>query len=211
MSLDLDVVIVATGPSLTPDHCSLARVWRDNGPDNRLVLAINNAWELCPWADCAYAADSDWFMQYGKAALQSFKGQFYTGDHNVPKAFKQAQNLRIVPRLGGTKLPADDESICTGGTNGHSGFQALCVAAKWGARRIGLLGYDGKHAADGSTHCHIDHPAPLANAVGPHRWLVPMADLAAQLVRLGVKVTNLSPDTAYTCFDKGSASQWLAL
>lgn len=210
MNRELSCVIVATGPSLTKEQCSLARVWRDRNPLERFVLAINNAWELCPWANDAYAADWDWFSEYGKFALQEFQGDFFTGDPQVKKSYGWAPRLHHVVRMGGTKLPADGASICTGGTNGHSGFQALCLAAQHGAGEIFLLGFDGKHGADGRTHCHLDHPKPLHNASHPERWLSPMGDLASQFDGLGVKVTNLSPDTAYICFKRGSAAECLA-
>ena len=59
----------------------------------------------------------------------------------------------------GTGLSLDPDKLVTGH---NSGFQALNLAVLAGARRILLLGYDGKAGQDGRTHWSGGHPRPTA-------------------------------------------------
>jgi hypothetical protein len=80
--------------------------------------------------------------------------------------------------------------VGTVGHGGNSGFQALNLAAQFGARRIVLIGYDFT-----GPHWHPNHAKPLAN---PHeeamaRWRGHL-DAAAPLYKAwGVEVLNASP------------------
>jgi uncharacterized Rossmann fold enzyme len=83
---------------------------------------------------------------------------------------------------------------------GNSGAGAIALAAKFGAKRIILLGYDCQHTG-GMKHWHGDHPAGLGNAGRIERWPDKFKRLAATLE--GVEVINCSRATALTVFPRG--------
>ena len=48
------VVCIGRGPSLRPDDIAYCQ-------GKAVVIALNAAWELAPWADVLYAADFSWW------------------------------------------------------------------------------------------------------------------------------------------------------
>lgn len=92
----------------------------------------------------------------------------------------------------------EDPSKIHTGRNG--GYQALHVAALFGAARVVLLGYDFQ-ATNNKSHWHGDHPPGLSNSRRRYeRWHEPMAMLARDLERRGVEVLNATRVTALRCF-----------
>lgn len=111
-------------------------------------------------------------------------------------------------RNGGREgLSRDASAIVTGMNSGH---QVINIVALAGARRIVLLGYDGKHGSGGRRHWFGDHPdrtpfpQELANNVKHYRTLV------EPLRELGVAVVNASPDTAVDAFPRATLEAALA-
>src|SRR5690606_16755818 len=69
-------VVCASGPSiLGTDFAHLRRFRRWN------VLAVNNTWQLVPWAAAMYAGDRQWWDRYG--ATCTFAGQRWTRDKDA--------------------------------------------------------------------------------------------------------------------------------
>ena len=83
---------------------------------------------------------------------------------------------------------------------GNSGAGAIALAAKAGASRVILLGYDCEKSG-GKVHWHGDHPAGLGNAGSMPKWPEQFKRLAASLS--GVEVINCSRATALTAFPRG--------
>lgn len=91
---------------------------------------------------------------------------------------------------------------------GNSGYQAIHLAATFGAKRIILLGFDMQRTG-GKEHWHGKHEGRLPNGTGFPGWIRNMAPLAKDLSRLGVDVVNCSRATALTCFRRATPEEVL--
>lgn len=163
-------------------------------PRRVTTLAVNRGFELAPWADVLYAADASFWERY-PAALQfprlkcSAMAQKLKPGHDVVRVgiFRDAEG-RDRPMRG---------PIGTVAGGGNSGFQAVNLAAQFGARRIVLVGFD-----FGGPHWHGDHAAPLRN---PRQstlaeWRQTMDAAAPVYAEWGVEVLNVSPISALTAY-----------
>lgn len=101
-------------------------------------------------------------------------------------------------RNGGRDGLSADAAALQNGRN--SGYQAINFAVLAGAKRIALLGYDGR-AQGGQTHWFGDHPVrtPEANLACYARNF---NNMTAPLQQLGVEVVNCSPGTVVTAFPR---------
>lgn len=166
------VVCLATGPSLTVDDVNYVR-------DKAKVIAINNAYQLAPWADVLYACDAKWWHWH--RGVPSFQGLKYSLDP-MSRAFKGVQILDKTGQEGLEVLPTGLK------TGSNSGYQAINLAVHFGAVRILLLGYDMHGGHFFGTH--PDHSAPPFDICLPK-----FATLVQPLARLGVLVINCTRKT----------------
>lgn len=199
-----DVVILASGPSLTVAQCEQVREWRAAAPGLRRAIAINTTFRRALWADVLYACDAPWWRatdDQGRAAgfksnhaeaKETFRGELWTQDALAKTEFGvrwiQSKNLPGLSKQPGV--------IHQGGNSGH---QAINLAFLAGARRIILLGFDFQ-----GTHWHGNYTNGLPNN-GPRLyedWAKRMAVTAADLAAEGVEVLNCSPSSAIQCFKK---------
>lgn len=183
-------VIVASGPSAKDTPIDLAR-------GKARVIAINNSWRLAPWADVLFACDLRWWDRYG-VATADFEGLRLSTDANA---------CRRYPFLGRVALDRSSDRMNFAilnrvGWGGNSGFQALNLAAQFGANRIVLVGYDmtTRHGA----HWHGRHPNGMANPSEPNiaRWRRALDGAAQSLVDAGVEVLNASPISMLTGYPR---------
>lgn len=196
-------VIVASGPSAKGVDLASAR-------NRAKFLAVNNSWQLCPWADVLYACDYSWWKL--NKGVPDFKGlkvsQHGTCKHNYP-------DIRIVSCIrsydGGDQIRTEHKGKIGWGRNG--GFQALNLVVQFGCKRILLVGFDMR--IDLGLHWHGKHPTMVKDKGGklqkglfnPHaeqvkRWRKAMDGAKATLDRLGVTVINCSPVSALTAYPK---------
>lgn len=181
------VAIAASGPS--QDGEDLDEI-RGRCP----IVAINNTWELAPWAEVLYSCDRKWW-DVNVAARSIFAGEKWTCDESAALLY----DLRLViGRPGCGYAP-------TGPILHHfnSGAQAIQLAAQWGATRIVLLGFDHRNAPDGRKHWHGDHASVELN-MRPNwrKHIAAMHVLAAGLREHGVEVLNASRETALDCWPR---------
>lgn len=127
-------VVTGTGPSLTPELVSYVR--RGSLAGLCKVIAVNNAYQLMPWAEALVSNDWAWWRHH-KDALDFAGRKFCAG--LVRGTEKLAPDARF---------PSDS----------NSGLQGMRVAAMLGASRILLIGFDMK-----GSHYFGTHPAPLRN------------------------------------------------
>lgn len=142
------------------------------------VLAVNRSFELVPWADALYACDFKFWLHYQDAL--AFAGLKITQDVRAIDRWPQLQRIA---------------------SGGNGGFQAVSLAAQWGANPIYLAGFDMR-----GSHWHPDHPKPLNNPQ-PHNfanWIEKFNEAAPLLKAAGVKVFNLNPRSALRCFEFAS-------
>lgn len=182
-------VIIATGPSFE----------REDGEALRhagATVAVNCGVFYAPWAKYLFAADAVWWRYFTP------KISWYTG-HRVARSYKAAN----IEQWRGKNWPR---------TGGNSGHMAIQYAVDQGAMNIALLGFD-QSKTGGKAHCHIDHPkhtqkgarTNMANAGGIAAWPRLMAKTAIDLKQRGVRVVNLSRQTALTCFPRMTVKKFL--
>lgn len=177
-------VVVASGPSAVGAPLSRA-VGRAR------FIAVNDSWLLCPWADALYACDGAWWRKYG--GVPEFKGLKLTYEIAAARQFG----------LGRVNIDRSNNAILTGGDavgdGGNSGFQALNLAIKWGAKRVLLVGFD--MTISGGEHWHGRHPTGLNNPRQHtiRRWLS-----AEWSTPPGLEIVNCNPESALDAYPKMS-------
>lgn len=198
------VVLIGGGPSLTFEQLGRVRGFR--------CIAVNSAYLLAPWAAVLYAADSHWFRwhtngipvgmwtaDYVRHAFASFAGQKCSIENSGGNITDDAVHMlrnKHHPSLG-YGLSTDPRYLVTGA---NSGVQALNLAILAGAKKIILLGYDGKPDGD-RTHMLGPHPRPTPEAAYP-LYVSAMDAARKQVEELGVTVINASPGSAINAWQK---------
>lgn len=165
------VVCVASGPSLTDEQLSIP--YKLGLP----CIVTNNTWERVPFAKILYAADTGWW-QDNHARIKSDAAR-WTCSQYAAKTY----NLNLFrASLGGF----------------NSGLRAIQLAAKLGAARVLLLGYD-CHIQNG-THWHGDHEK-LSNPTAAlcKEW---QKYYRRESIKIGAQVINCTPGSALDCFPK---------
>mgnify|MGYP000877982445 CR=1 FL=1 len=200
------VVCIAGGPSLTPAQVEACRDRVDENGWRVRVIAINNAYQLAPWADVLYFCDDKWW-QWHHRKLADWKGEILRlqgGLHDFGD--RRIKVLRNLDQKGG--LSERRDGLHTGQ---NSGYQAINLAVHYGAARIVLLGYD-MHAplvgGKPKTHWFGDHPGGTSPTV--YEQMRPWFDtLAKPLAERGVEVINATPGSALRCFPRKTLQEAL--
>lgn len=138
---------------------------------------------------------------YARDIIGKFPGELWTVSEGARDEFGLYWK-----RCGRTAGFNTQEDTINGG--GNSGFQAIHLAATFGASRIALLGYDMQRTG-GKTHWHGDHKGGLRNGKGFDSWVKQLGPLARDLEKMGVEVVNLTPTTAIRCFKKQTIEEFL--
>ncbi len=184
------VVCLATGPSLTQTDCEYVR-------SKAVVIAINDAHRLAPWADVLYSSDRKWWPHH--KGVPTFHGLKF-GIGSAPgkrNPFSGLPDVQVLTNTGYTGLELARHGLKNGR---NSGYAAINLAVHLGAQRIVLLGYN-MSSAGGRVHFFGRHPAPLSNPDS----LFPSFRRAFQalvepLKALGVEVWNCTDQTSLTAF-----------
>lgn len=179
----LDVMCIASGPSLTVEDCEIVR------QSGIKVIAVNNSWKMAPWCNYLYAGDMKWWRAYGKEV--NIEAEKWTCSRQASNVYKL--KLHVVP----------------GGYN--SGMRALQFAVKKGFKSIGLLGYDCslKHG----THWHGPHNKtdflrnPCESKIP--KWKIQFNKIAKKIEGVGISVVNCSRYTEIKCFPRVSLEEAL--
>jgi hypothetical protein len=208
----LTAVILGGGPSLAREQVEMVRGAREAGTVR--VIAVNDSYLLAPWADVQYAADEHWRKWHAdgidkpllgltaqdvRERWAGFPGQKGGIQSQYPCQDDAVHLLRNrdFPAIT-IGLSMDPGALVTGR---NSGFQALNLAILAGAKRVILLGFDGKPNAEGREHFHGGHPKPTPAAAYPlYRQAMSAAENAIKAA--GVTVLNCSPGSAIDSFPK---------
>lgn len=184
------VVVAATGPSLTPEIAELCR--------DEIVIAVNDAWRLLPWAALLYACDGRWWGYHN--GCPDFAGERWTSHSLHPPNDKSQIAGRFglhviagVHKSGFSRAPA----LLHYGRN--SGFQAVNLALLAGADPIVLVGFD-MRAVDGKRHFFGEHPKAVRRNNIPFAEFVGAFERAARDLPAGVHILNATPGSALGCF-----------
>lgn len=192
------VAILASGPTLCQSDI-------DKLIGKCRVIAVNDSYRLCPWADVLYAADYKWWKVHGY--VHGFAGERWTQSIGSSVWPRQAasEGVKVIRGARQTRLPNDRETLYVG--NGSS-FQAMCLAVMAGAKRIILLGLD-LQVIDGRRHWFGDHPDGLCNKSNYGLLREPFRQVAKDLELLGIDVVNCSPRSTLNCFRKDKLDEVL--
>jgi hypothetical protein len=175
------VVCIGGGPSLTREDVEYCR-------GRAKVIAINNAYQLAPWADVLFAADAKWWDWH--EGVKYFAGLRYSITSPPAK-----YGVTVLQRTSGPGLDLNPLALRRGQ---NSGYQAINLAVHLGASRILLLGYDMQKGPHGEEHWHGDHPDKSRSPYG--QFIARFESLMAPLRALQVDVINCSRRTALPWF-----------
>ena len=183
------VLIAASGPSQRREDLDLAH-------GRAKIMAINSTWQITPFADVLYACDNSWWELdepgYGQHAMREFRGLLVSGSNHTTRAHHMAH--RDV-----------SEAVYSSnfGDGGNSAYQALNIAALWGAARVLLTGVDCMRPGH---HWHGAHSTTVPRANSRQstmdKWLKAFGKIAPLLAAKGVEVINCSRVTALECFPR---------
>ena len=214
-------VIIAGGPSLgderrrmySYDLTELAYARLTQEPEPR-IITVNDSWRLFPMADVFYFCDASWWHQQCASNRRTVDGlENFTRAANrgfwVTAGPQPPDHPRVhALNLTGQRGMEDNPRAMRHGSN--SGYQAIHLAAHYGAKKIILLGFDMKPAADGRTHWHAEsRPAQFDQTVA--NFLSHFPSLAAPLVQRGIEVINATPDSALKVWPCKTLQEALAL
>jgi hypothetical protein len=158
------------------------------------IIAINDWYLRCPFADILYFSDALWWTKHRERVLAKFEGLWMVS-MNVGE-----DGVHRVRHGGLHGLSLDPTALAHGG---NSGYQAIGLAFHLGASRIVLLGYD-MHG----DHCYRQETIPaqrpkslaFADAQKRNNWVPRFASLVEPLASHGVSVINCNPDSLIRCF-----------
>lgn len=142
------------------------------------VIVINDQWQRAPWADAIYSGDVSFWHRAGPTLT-------FTGARYACTREAAVWGATVLDRIPGVGWSDDPHTVYTGS---HSGFQAIQLAAKLGATKILLLGYD-MHPSNANPHRFA-------------RWLATYPVLATETAKRHIRVVNCSPQSVLDCFPR---------
>jgi hypothetical protein len=219
-----DVWIVGGGPSLTstfniPEEI-VSKVRENKLPlssyspfmevlHDKRVIGINVAYQLGDWVDMVFYGDGNFLKKYEKR-LFDFNGLCVTcSPHGAPipwmKYLERARSQRFALSPNSNKVV----------WNQTSGAAAINLAVHLGAKRIILIAFDMNLTAN-RQHWHgvyrsslIEEKEKIKKKKVFERHLRPFPDIKRNLDKLGIKIYNISPNSAIKCIETRTLEQVL--
>lgn len=183
------VFVVGGGPSVAHQ--------RPHRLKGRKVIVINSSYETCPFAQYLFFGDNRWNEEHkNRPAFIEFRKTAKIVTVSDPARGGYLLKLRrIVPTCNANGLTTTRIGLSAQKTSFQGGIN---LAAMLGARRIVLLGLDGKRAASGLTHHHTPHKWPTKDGAGPWGSQKKQLQFIVQpLKAMGIEVYNTCPDSAF--------------
>lgn len=160
--------------------------------EGKHVVAINRAFQAVPTAAALYWNDFRFFHWF-RREISAFDGMKVTCRPN--KSYPS--DVVVLRRIRSHAISMQPECIADAN---NSGYAAINLAVKLGARRVYLLGYD-LRVTPASTHWHDGYPRRHNPGVFG-KLHAHFAALAQELPRLGVEVWNANPSSLLRAFPK---------
>lgn len=179
-------VIIGSGPSLT--KAQVDYVYESEAT----VIAVNDSYKLCPWADMVFACDVKWWIHNREGI--SYHPNCWTlediGCH-FNKRFDRPI-LNEIPYTTEFGIYSDKVHHAS-----NSGYVAIQVARILGAKKIILIGFDHQHT-DNKRHWFGDHDKKVfsKNADNVDKWVTDIDHLLLHMS--DVDIVNCSLQTAIT-------------
>jgi hypothetical protein len=194
------VAIVGGGPSLDPHDITVAH---RNGAR---VIGVNDAYRFGVGIDLLFWGDFDWYFgtekhQGHREGVLKWPGIRVTTAHQC--AEEPAVHYLIANHSPGLHPPPYLKWYR------NSGFSAVALAVLLGAKRIVLLGFDGKRV-HGAHNWHVDNVRDVSvDVYQAHQQVAHqlVADVKAWPGAGDVQIWNATPNSAYTAFPITTASQ----
>lgn len=185
------VICLATGPSLNQADCDYVR-------GKGVVIAINDAYRLAPFADILYSSDRRWWTHH--RGVPSFKGLKF-GIGSAPgkrNPFPTLPDVQVLTNTGHLGLEEKGHGLRNGR---NSGFACLGLAYHLGPpRRVILLGYNMSGSGD-RVHFFGRHAPPLGNPDSLFPSFRRSFDsITGPLKEAGVEVWNCTENSSLTVF-----------
>lgn len=190
-------VIVAGGASAAKAKLDIAK-------GRAKVVAINESWRLCPWADVLYGCDGGWWKI--RNGVPEFNGIKISYDQAACLAYPGLRKVNLRERC--CELLLDPPGVISDGgskkpdeVGGNSGWQAVNLITQWGVSRIALVGFD-----MAGEHWHGRHPAGLGNPSEKlfKVWRKGFDEAAPRFAELGITVLNCSLISTISAYPKVS-------
>jgi hypothetical protein len=186
------VLILGGGPSLKEVNLEPLKVFR--------TIGVNQAWKLGDWIELIIFGDVKWWrwtvLNGGKNREEFFKHpsikvtncEWFYSHKMKPKGIKVMGR----PGTAWTKKPGFlGWPLNTGGA-------AINLAGIVGAKRVLLVGFDGKAGGEEGNNWHDDYPEKLPDPKGTYSiYKSPMKKLYDAATRDGVEVINCTPNSGY--------------
>lgn len=200
-------VVLATGPSLTPEVLAAARRGQDLGA--WAVFGMNHVWRDFASLDVFLACNPEYYAAQWELGLKDHGAQKWTWDRGTADRY----GLRFIAGKWADGFSKDQGVIHYGHS---SGFQLPQIAYHAGFRRLLLCGYDMRFAVDydgrnqriGSSPRHyfgeykepeLKHWPSVKVKDGVFVELIEQFEKVKRL-NPDVEIVNCSPGSAMTCF-----------
>lgn len=182
----LPILLLGTGPTLSNfdvgQFCNKCH-----------VIAVSDAYKVCPWADILYSCDRSWW-EYHEEKLTEFKGRRVTLDWDAEqRPYPGAEALMAVPKT--RRGFSMEKGVVYMGHN--SGFQALQLAAQLSGR-VYMAGFD--MGITGNTHFFGEHPPELTTG-SDYALFVGDFESTIQEIRKHCSVSLLTPSNLNHLFN----------
>ena len=175
--------IIAGGPSVLGVDLEQLR--------GRNVIVINSSVYAVPWAQFLYFGDYRWYAEAeNREAVAKFGGRVVTTSRIV-----QDPKVLLCRKTDPPGLAFENDTLM-------QKYTSLSAATNLAFHLVGpggtivWLGADGKHAADGRTHHHKQHPWPHRRD-GYSMQLTELRTIIPTLEELQITALNASPGTAW--------------
>lgn len=209
-------VILATGPSLTPDVLEAARRGQEQGEWS--VFGMNHIWRDFPTLDGFLACNPEYYDAQWECGLKNIRAEKWTWDAKTADKY----GIRYIQGKWADGFSRDPGVIHYGHS---SGFQLPQIAYHAGFRRLLLCGYDMRYAADydgknqriGSTPRHyfgeyedeqLSHWPSVKVKDGVFVELIEQFE-RVKLLNPDVEIINCSPGSALRCFPFGNLGDYV--
>jgi len=182
-------VVIGSGPSLSLKQ--IAMIWQAKMNMHIGVIAVNDNYQIAPWADWVYGCDYKFWQWHHQSVLAHFDGRKCTTDA------KAAELWPVLDYLVGEDRPgwSCDYSRLHYGKN--SGYQAVNLAFLLGAVKIILVGFD--HCFPGNcAHWFGDHPDKVRSWY--ENWTECWQSVVPQAKDHGIEIINSTPESALKVF-----------
>lgn len=176
------VYLIGGGPSLKGFDWSRL--------DGKHVIAINRAFEVIPSAEVLYWTDSRFYKWY-KDGIDKFKGLKFT----CRPITDNPGNITILKPNSSVSIDMRPDHISSGN---NSGFGAINLAIKLGAKRIYLLGFD-MTSKENETHWHSGYSVTHNHSIYS-KMQSQLSMLPEQLKKMEIEVYNANPKSNLTVF-----------